>query len=136
VTAPPRVIPPVPDRDDQYFWTGVEEGMLLARRCARCSFLQHPPSPMCPKCGSTDWLIQELSGRGVVYSWIVSRHPSEPERSPRIVALVELEEGPRLVSNLQDVAAAQVVTGMPVELAFAEIDGVRLPQFRPAGGRS
>lgn len=132
----PRVIPPVPDRDDQYFWTGVEEGRLLARRCAHCSFLQHPPSPMCPKCGSVDWLIQELSGRGVVYSWIVSRHPSEAESSPRIVALVELEEGPRLVSNLQDVTVPAVVTGMPVELAFAEFDGVKLPQFRPVGGGS
>jgi hypothetical protein len=132
----PRVIPPVPDRDDQYFWTGVEEGRLLARRCAHCSFLQHPPSPMCPKCGSVDWLIEELSGRGVVYSWIVSRHPSEAEGSARIVALVELEEGPRLVSNLQDVTVPDVVTGMPVELTFAEFDGVRLPQFRPVGGGS
>lgn len=132
----PRVIPPVPDRDEQYFWTGIEEGRLLARRCARCSRLQHPPSPMCPRCGSLDWVAQELSGRGVVYSWIVSRHPAEPQGAARIVALVDLEEGRRMVSNLQGVAPADVVNGMPVELIFAEIDGVRLPQFRPTGGRS
>ena len=131
----PRVTAPVPNRDDEYFWAGVEEGRLLARRCARCSYLQHPPSPMCPRCGSVAWEVHELSGRGVVYSWIISRHPTAPEQSPRIVALVELEEGRRFVSNLRDVEPGDVTNGMPVEVTFTEIDGVTLPQFRPAGGR-
>ena len=129
-----HAIPPIPNRDDQYFWTGVDQGRLLARRCVRCSYLQHPPSPMCPQCGSVDWTEQELSGRGVVYSWIVSRHPTESEQQQRIVALIDLEEGCRFVANLQDVELAAIVAGMPVELLFADVDGVRLPQFRPAGG--
>lgn len=130
----PRVVPPVANRDDEYFWTGVEEDRLLLRRCAQCSRLQHPPSPMCPNCGSVEWGVQEASGRGFVYSWIVSRHPTKPEDSPRIVALVELDEGSRLVSNLQDIDPANVVNGMRVEVTFTEIDGVKLPQFRPASG--
>lgn len=130
----PHVVPPVANRDDQYFWTGVDEDRLLVRRCAQCSHLQHPPSPMCPKCGSVEWDVQELSGRGVVYSWIVARHPTEPDDDPRIVVLVELAEGVRLVSNLREIDPAKVVNGMPVEVAFAEIDGVRLPQFRPVPG--
>ncbi len=132
----PRVIAPVPNRDDEYFWTGVAQGRLFARRCAHCSFLQQPPSPMCPRCGSVAWEAHELSGRGVVYSWIVSRHPTESEEPARIVALIDLEEGCRLVSNLRDVEPAAVTGGMPVEVTFVEIDGVTLPQFRPAGGRS
>ena len=132
----PRVIPPVPNRDDEYFWAGVNEGRLLARKCVRCSLLQHPPSPMCPRCGSVDWEARELSGRGVVHSWILSRHPAEPDESARIVALIDLEEGCRFVSNLRGVEPGDVAGGMPVEVTFVEVDGVTLPQFRPVGGRS
>ena len=128
----PHVIPPTVTRDDEFFWQGVEEGRLLLDRCARCSHLQHPPSPMCPVCGSLEWTVQEACGRGTVHSWIVSRHPSDPDELPRIVALVELEEGVRLVSNLHDVDSAQVANDMAVEVVFKEVDGVTLPQFRPA----
>jgi len=129
----PHVIPPTVTRDDEFFWQGVAEDRLLLARCARCSNLQHPPSPMCPVCGSLEWTVQEASGRGTVHSWIVSRHPSLTDDGPRIVALVELEEGVRLVSNVQDVDPAQVKNDMDVEVVFREIDGVKLPQFRPVG---
>jgi 3-oxo-4,17-pregnadiene-20-carboxyl-CoA hydratase alpha subunit len=132
----PRVIPPAPSRDDEYFWTGVGEGRLLARRCAGCAYLQHPPSPMCPKCGSVEWHVTGLAGTGSVYSWIVSRHPSKPDDEPRIVALIELDEGIRMVSNLPGIEPADVRNGMRVEVGFDEIDGVRLPQFRPAAGEA
>jgi hypothetical protein len=127
-------VAPTVDHDDEFFWNGVAEGRLLVRRCASCSRLQHPPSPMCPWCGSLEWDVQELSGRGTLHSWIVSRHPSEPDDMARIVALVELDEGVRLVSNLVGIDAAEVENGMPLEVLFAEVDGVALPQFRPAGG--
>jgi uncharacterized protein len=129
----PQVIPPIVTRDDEFFWRGVAEDRLLLARCAKCSNLQHPPSPMCPVCGSLEWTVQEASGRGTVHSWIVSRHPSVGDDLPRIVALVELEEGVRLVSNLQDIDPAQVANDMDVEVVFRQIDGVKLPQFRPAG---
>ena len=70
-----------------------------------------------------------------MHSWIVSRHPTEPDDAPRIVALVDLEEGVRLVSNLQDVDPAHVENDMPVEVVFADVDGFTLPQFRPARKR-
>ena len=97
----PSVIPPNVGHDDAYFWEGVAAGRLVARACASCGRLQHPPSPMCPECGSTDWSDRELSGRGTVVSWIVSRHPSAPDAEPRIVVLVELDEGapPRVESG-------------------------------------
>jgi uncharacterized OB-fold protein len=132
----PHVIPPTPDPDDQYFWDGVAQGKLLLQRCASCSVLRQPPSPMCPSCSSLDWDTQEASGRARVYSWIASRHPSEPDASPRIVVLLDLEEGVRLVSNLVEIELEDVRHGLEVELVFVDLDGVTLPQFRPtrAGG--
>ena len=130
----PGVVPPVVGRDDEFFWAGVAEGRLLVRRCARCGRRQHPPSPMCPACASVEWDVEELSGRGTVHSWIVSRHPSRPDEDPRVIALVQLDEGVRLVSNLVDVAIDDVVNDMAVEVRFADVDGVRLPQFRPVAG--
>ncbi len=128
----PHVVAPVPSRDEEFFWRGVAEDKLLIARCARCSKLQHPPSPMCPVCGSTAWDAVESAGRGTLYSWIVSHHPTQPDDAPRIVALVDLAEGTRLVTNLVDVPPSAVRNGMAVELTFRELDGVKLPQFRPA----
>jgi uncharacterized OB-fold protein len=131
----PRVIPPAPGRDDQYFWAGVAEDRLLGRRCAGCDYLQHPPSPMCPRCGSVEWVVTELAGTGSVYSWVVSRHPSQPDEDARIVALIELDEGVRMVSNLRGVELAGLYPGLRVEVGFPEVGGVKLPQFSPVRER-
>jgi uncharacterized OB-fold protein len=66
-----------------------------------------------------------------VQSWIVSHHPTEPDGLTRIVALIDLDEGIRLVSNLRGVSVGEVRNDMPVEVDFVDVDGVRLPQFRP-----
>lgn len=88
---------------------------------------------MCPVCGSVEWNPKEVSGRGSIQSWIVSRHPTEADDRARIVALIDLEEGVRLVANLVGVDLGGVRNDMQVEVTFAEVDGVRLPQFRPVG---
>jgi hypothetical protein len=67
-----------------------------------------------------------------VLSWIVSHHPTEPDEAPRIVVLVELEEGVRLVSNLRGINPSDVKNDMPVEIELLDVDGVMLPQVRPA----
>lgn len=124
---------PVPARDDQFFWEGVAAGELRLQRCASCGRLRHPPRPMCPFCHSLKFEVERASGRGVVYSYVIPRHPPLPaSEEPPIVVLVELEEGARLVSNLCGVAPGAVRDGMPVEVFFAEFEGgVRLHQFRP-----
>ena len=127
----PKVIPPAPNDDDRFFWDGVEAGELRIRACSACGRTQHPPTPMCPACGSVTWDARAVSGRGTVASWLVSKHPSRPDGESRLVALVELAEGHRLVSNLCDIEAADVRNGMPVEVCFRDVGGVRLPQFRP-----
>lgn len=117
-------------RDDEYFWEGVGQGRLLLRTCANCGRLAHPPVPMCPACHSLDWTTREASGRGRLYSWIESRHPSRPDDSPRIVALIDLDEGVRLVSNLCDVDMHTLAVGDRVSVFFDEVNGMTLPQFR------
>jgi uncharacterized OB-fold protein len=117
-------------RDQDFFWEGVDRGELLCQKCLGCGALRHPPLPRCGGCGSGAWEERRLSGRGVIHTWIVSRHPSQPDPTPRVVVLVDLEEGLRFVSNLVDAEAAEA--GAPVELEFREVDGRRLPLFRKA----
>jgi uncharacterized OB-fold protein len=121
-------------RDDDFFWAGVKEGRLLLQKCSACGALRQPPGPMCSKCQSLEWHAHEACGHGAVYTWIVSKHPTEPDANPRIVALIELEEGVRMVSNLQGIESGDIRSGLPVELFFAEVNGQVLPQFRPAAG--
>jgi uncharacterized OB-fold protein len=93
---------------------------------------------MCPVCNSLEWDTIESSGRGTVYSYVMPQHPPMPLMEyPYIVALVELEEGVRLVSNLCEIAPEDVENGMPVEVfyqTFDTLDGkdLVLHQFRLA----
>jgi len=120
--------------DQDFFWEGVDQGKLLFQRCSGCGRVRQPLGPMCPECQSLEWEPQAAAGRGVIRAWIVSKHPTRPDANPRIVILVELDDGPRLVSNLQGAEPDEVRLGMPVEVVFQDVDGVFLHQFRPAGG--
>jgi uncharacterized OB-fold protein len=125
---------PVVAPDEVFFWDGVAEGKLLIQRCADCGALRHPPAPMCGDCGSLAWDTQPSSGRGRVYSWIESHHPNRPDEAPRIVILVELDEGVRLVSNLVDAPHAGPYEDLDVEVVFRpRDDGVTMPYFRVVG---
>jgi uncharacterized protein len=120
--------------DSQFFWDGVKDGRLLIQRCTACGALRHPPRPMCPHCQSLTWDTLESSGKGTVYSFVMPRHPEFPFfDDDYIVALIELEEGTRLVSNVVDVAPEDTRIGMAVVVRFDEFDGgVVLPVFTPA----
>ena len=120
-------------RDQDFFWEGVKAGKLLIQKCADCGALRQPPGAMCPHCQSLNWTSEESAGRGTVAAWIVSRHPTLPDESPRIVALIELQEGVRMISNLRDIALADITLGMPVEVFYADVNGATLPLFRPSG---
>ena len=124
---------PARSRDNAFFWEGVDEGRLLIQRCTGCGRLRHPPGPMCPACHGFDWEAQQASGRGRVYSFVVAHHPAIPPfEYPNLIALIELDEGTRLVSNLVGVSPDDVAIGMPVEVVFTRVDpDLVLPLFRP-----
>jgi uncharacterized OB-fold protein len=120
--------------DNRFFWEGVQAGRLLIQRCRGCGRLRHPPGPACPACRSLAWDTVESSGRGRVYSFVVAHHPPVPPFAyPHPIALVELEEGTRLVAELAGVAPDAIEIGMPVACEIVEVEeGLRLPRFRPA----
>jgi len=125
---------PTTTPDSKFFWDALNDEKLLIQRCTGCETLRHPPRPMCPRCNSLEWDAIEVSGRGTVYSFVMPHHPPWPwfEGQTYIVALIELEEGTRILSNLRDVEPAGVTIGMPVEVFFERFDsGVTLHQFRP-----
>jgi uncharacterized OB-fold protein/acyl dehydratase len=124
---------PALTHDNRFFWEGIARRELRIQRCNDCQRLQHPPGPMCPGCHGLDLGFVRASGRGTVYSFVVAHHPPIPPFAyPNLIALVELEEGTRLVSNLVGVAHEDVRVGMPVAVEFAEVEpGRLLPRFRP-----
>ncbi len=127
---------PVPDPESAPYWRAAALHRLVLQRCAACAAYRFPPSPSCPDCRSTatDWV--EASGRGRIYSWIVVEHPVPAEvfadAVPYVVALVELDEGVRLATNIVDCAADAIRAELPVEVVFHDLgDGLALPLFRP-----
>ncbi|NNL64609.1 MAG: hypothetical protein HKP30_00055 [Myxococcales bacterium] len=131
---PPR---PTRDRDSAFFWEGLEADELRVQRCMACNALRHPPGPLCPGCHSFDWDWIVSCGRGEVYSFVVHHHPPIPGLDvPCVIALVEIEEGTRLVANVTGIAPEDVTVGLPVEIEFQHIpgdDGWTLPRWRPRG---
>ncbi|MBU3700795.1 MAG: Zn-ribbon domain-containing OB-fold protein [Acidimicrobiia bacterium] len=119
--------------DTAFFWDGLREHVVRIQRCVSCGELRHPPRPMCPSCNSLEWDTVDSSGRGTLHSFVMPLHPQFPFLDyPYIVALVDLAEGVRLVSNLVGIEPADARIDMPVEVCFAEFDGdLVLHQFRP-----
>jgi uncharacterized OB-fold protein len=122
----PRPVKP----DDAFFWSAAAEDRLVIQRCSQCGTLRHPPAPMCGHCGSLEWDAHDSTGRGRVVTWISSLHPNRPDDQPRVVILVELEEGTRLVSNLVDPPHDGPYDDLPVVVEFRDDRGVRTPFFK------
>ena len=129
---------PVPSPDDasEEFWTAATRHELVLQRCAKCRRFRFPPRPMCPNCRSLASTWERASGRGRVWSWIVAHPPVLPafaERVPFNVAVIQLEEGVRMIGNVVECSNEDISEDMPVEVTFEDVeDGVSLPQWRPA----
>lgn len=121
------------------FYAYCAHGELRFQRCANaaCRAWRHPPRVACPKCGSEEWAWERSSGRGVLYSWTVTHQalvPGFAEDVPYPVAVVELEEGVRLVTGLRGVALEELRIGLELEVDFVPASGqVALHCFRPRG---
>ncbi|WP_067180535.1 bifunctional MaoC family dehydratase N-terminal/OB-fold nucleic acid binding domain-containing protein [Microtetraspora niveoalba] len=133
--AEPKALRPRPaiNRDNSFWFEAAREHRLLIQRCASCGTLRHPPGPCCPECGSFEWDTVRASGDGHVYSFVVNHHPRHPAfEFPMIVAVVELAEGTRLITNLVGVTPEEVEIDMPVVLDWVDADPeLSLPVFRP-----
>ena len=136
-SAPP-IPAPSPQPESDFYWEKCKEGELWLRHCRACDSAYFYPRDICPECFSkdTDWV--QSSGKGIVHTFaIVHRGPTPPfrDRAPYVPAIVELEEGTRMPTNLVEVEAdpSVIKVGMAVEVVFEEIsDTISLPKFRPA----
>lgn len=122
-------------RDNAFWFEAAKQQKLLIQKCASCGLLRHPPGPMCPACHALEWTTVEASGRGTIYSFVINHYPKVPAFDyPLVVAVIELEEGTRFVSNVIGIDANDVVIGMAVIAEFVAFDDdLTLPQFRPVG---
>ena len=132
--ARPKRPRPALTQDNRFFFEGAKQHKLLIQHCTNCGVLRHPPRPSCANCRSFEWDTVTASGRGTIYSFVVNHYPKVPAFDyPLVVALVELEEGTRLVANVSGIAPEEMAIGMPVVAEFVDFDeDLTLPVFRPA----
>ena len=110
---------PTMTAESEFFWRAAADGRLVGQECGQCQRLRHPPRPMCPHCGSLDWNEVPLSGRGTIYSFSIIHHPQNPAFDyPVLAALIDLDEGIRVVSNVVDADASDLSIGRRVAVRF------------------
>jgi len=126
---------PLPDAVSETYWRAAAGGELLYQECPACSHRQLYPRALCVRCGAEPaW--QRAAGRGRVHTFtVIHQNWAPPFRDlvPYVVAIVELDEGPRMMSNVTHCDPARVHIGMPVELYTVAVeDGIGIPFWRPA----
>ncbi len=127
---------PQPTPETQHFWDGCRDGELRLQRCCACATSYFPPRPFCPACGNREVEVYAASGRATLYSYIINQRPRPDMGSePHSIAVVTLEEGPRMMTNIigcpQTPEALQL--DMPLQVSFeAQTDAISLPLFKPA----
>lgn len=130
---------PLPGVDEisRPYWEAAKRHELVMQKCRQCGHYRYPPGINCRGCLSDDLEWVTVSGRGTIYTWTVFHkvyHPAFAADAPYAVVAVELEEGPRVTSNLVDCPLEGIRVGMPVEVVFDDVtEEVTLPKFRPAG---
>ena len=124
---------PVPTPETAHYWEGTARGELRLQRCRACATTYFPPQPFCPACATDDVEIVRASGRGTLHSYVITHRAAPGFTAPYAIAVVELEEGPRLLTNLVDVEPepGALALDVPVEVAFLPVGDVTLPVFRP-----
>lgn len=143
----PRFDLPEPDAFTRPYWDAAADGQLLIRRCGGCGKAHHYPREFCPHCWSEDVTWEQASGAATLYTWsVVHRNDLPPfgSRVPYVAAVVDLAEGPRMMTEVVDCGEGELRIGMTVQVAFREAgreeggaeggEGVTVPVFRPAAG--
>ncbi len=131
----PRRALPVPTPETQHFWDGAKAGELRLQRCDQCDHVYFPPRPFCCECGSRSVSVFKASGRASLYSYVINHRPHPAFDGPYAIAVVELEEGPRMMTNIVDTPQTPeaLILDMLLDVVFEELsDDISLPKFRPA----
>lgn len=130
---------PVPTPETQHFWDGAKAGELRLQRCDDCGDAYFPPRPFCPACSSRSVSVFKASGNATLYSYVINHRNHPAFDGPYSIAVVELEEGPRMMTNIVGVEQTPeaLQLDMPLEVTFEEMsEAISLPYFQPVGGQS
>ena len=130
----PRPLP-TPTPETQHFWDGTRDGELRLQRCLDCDHTYFPPRPFCPECGSKRVEVFTASGRGTLLSYVINHRRHASFDGPYCIALVKLEEGPTMMSNIVECEQTPeaLVLDMPLTVVFErQNDDISVPLFRPA----
>ncbi len=131
---PKRLEPPVTDVS-RPFWDATRERRLVIQWCGACESTVHYPREICPTCLGSELEFRPSSGAGEVHAWTVMHSPAHPgmaDAAPYVVALVELTEGARMMTNVVGCPPGDVRVGLPVSVTWEELsDGRHLPLFMP-----
>ncbi len=126
---------PRPTPETQHFWDGTQAGELRLQRCGDCGTAYFPPRPFCPTCSSRNVSVFAASGKATLYSYVISHIPAPGLEPPYSVAVVTLEEGPRMMTNVIgcEQTPEALTLDMPLEAVFeTQTDEITLPFFKPA----
>jgi len=127
---------PTVEPETQPFWDGAAAGKLVIQRCGACGEWQYYPRPFCKVCWSDDVSWQEASGRATLYTFSIVRQNDLPpfnDRVPYVAAIVDLAEGPRMITEVVDCSLDDVRIGMDLTVTYRDLTGeLKLPVFRPA----
>lgn len=130
---------PRPNPDSRPFWDACRKHKFQFQKCAQCGSMRWPPAFICPHCHSGEYRWVEVSGRGKIYTYAVIHRAYRPEFAddlPYVTAIIELEEGVRMLSNIIECDPARLACDMDVELVWDDITGeFSLPKFKPLVGR-
>ena len=117
------------------FWKAAKEHRLIMQRCTMCGDLFFFPREVCPWCFESRWEWEELSGNGRIYSYTIVRQPANPvfqDKTPYIYAIIQLDEGTRMISNVEDISIEDVRVDMPVTVRWDDVtEEFSLPKFVP-----
>ena len=129
----PRPLPQ-PTPETQHFWDGTMAGELRLQRCKDCGEIYFPPRPLCPACSSRNVEVFTASGKATLLSYVINHRPHPSFDSPYAIALVRLEEGPTMMSNIVgcEQTPEALVLDMPLVVTFEENGDIAIPLFRPA----
>ena len=130
------IVHPITDKDDAPYWQSLREHNIKLQKCGNCNSFRFPPFSTCYNCGTEGGEWTPISGKGKVYTWTVVHHPLDPRLKaevPFIIAIIELEEGPRITGRLVNCDSDQKLFEMPVKARYDDLDKeLTLINFEPA----
>ena len=131
--------------ETKHFWDGTSNNELRLQRCDECAHVYFPPRPFCPQCACRSVSVFKAAGKATLYSYVINQRPHPAFDGPYSIAVVELEEGPRMMTNIVGTQTPEALQlDMPLQVTFTKVTRehprggsveLSLPHFKPVGDK-